>query len=60
MKRQLLDVLVCPVCKGKLELGIEEENETEIVSGSLYCSCCNINYLIKDTIPDMLPPATND
>jgi uncharacterized protein YbaR (Trm112 family) len=57
MKRQLMDILVCPVCKGKLELGVDEENEKEVVRGSLYCSGCNINYPIKDTIPDMLPPA---
>lgn len=57
MKRQLMDILVCPVCKGELVLGVVEENETEIVSGSLYCSGCNISYPIRDTIPDMLPHA---
>jgi len=56
MKRELVAILVCPVCKGKLELGVEEENETEIVSGFLYCPKCNVNYPIRDTIPDLLPP----
>jgi len=56
MKRELMDILACPVCKGKLELKVEEENEQEIVSGSLYCPKCNVRYPIVDTIPNLLPP----
>ena len=56
MKRELMDILVCPLCKGKLELAVEEENEKEIVSGSLYCHNCNHHYPIVDTIPNLLPP----
>ncbi len=56
MKRELIDILVCPVCKGKLELGVDEENEKEIVAGSLYCSKCDVRYPIVDTIPNLLPP----
>lgn len=56
MKRDLMEILACPVCKGKLELSIEEEKEQEIVSGSLYCPRCNERYPIVDTIPNLLPP----
>jgi len=56
MKRELMDILVCPVCKEKLELSVEEEKEKEIVTGSLYCSKCNEYYPIVDTIPNLLPP----
>lgn len=56
MKRELLDILACPVCKGDLELSVSEENETQIVSGSLYCSKCQVSYSIVDTIPNLLPP----
>ena len=56
MKRDLMEILVCPVCKGELELGVEEENGEEIVTGSLYCRKCNQHYPIVDTIPDLLPP----
>jgi len=56
MKRSLMDILACPVCKGKLKLSVEEENEHEIVSGSLFCSKCNVRYPILDTIPNLLPP----
>jgi uncharacterized protein YbaR (Trm112 family) len=56
MKRELMDILACPVCKGQLELAVEEENEQEIVTGSLYCRKCDEHYPIKDTIPNLLPP----
>jgi uncharacterized protein YbaR (Trm112 family) len=56
MKRELMDILACPVCKGKLELSVEEEKEKEIVTGSLYCPKCEVNYPILETIPHLLPP----
>ena len=56
MKKQIVDILVCPVCKGKLQLKVEEENEVEIVTGSLYCPQCAARYQIIDTIPNLLPP----
>ncbi len=51
-----MDILACPVCKGELELTAEEEDETEIVTGSLYCQACQEHYPIVDTIPNLLPP----
>jgi len=56
MKKDLMSILVCPVCKGKLELRVEKENGEEIVSGALYCARCKVNYPITDTIPTLLPP----
>ena len=55
-----MDILVCPVCKGKLELSVTEEKEEEIVAGSLYCPKCDLNYPIVDTIPNLLPPDQRD
>ena len=60
MKRELMEILACPVCKGDLKLTVDEENETEIVTGSLYCRKCDVRYLIKDTIPNLLPPDQSD
>ena len=60
MKRELLDMLVCPMCKGKAELDVAEENGLEITSGSLYRPVCMISYSIRDTIPKMLPPKLHD
>jgi uncharacterized protein YbaR (Trm112 family) len=56
VKRELMQILVCPVCKGDLELNVEKEEGEEIVSGSLYCPKCNYSYPIVDTIPNLLPP----
>ncbi len=60
MKRELMNILACPVCKGKLELTVEEKNEQEIISGSLHCPKCNVRYPIVDTIPNLLPPEQRD
>ena len=51
-----MDILACPLCKGDLELKVEEENEKEIVAGSLLCHSCKETYPIVDTIPNLLPP----
>jgi uncharacterized protein YbaR (Trm112 family) len=61
MKRSLVDILVCPVCKGKLELQVEEEEKGEVIKGSLRCGKCDVIYPIKDGIPNLLPqnPSTS-
>ncbi len=56
MKRDLMEILACPVCKGELELTVEQEDEKEIIKGSLYCKNCNETYPIEDGIPNLLPP----
>ena len=56
MKRELVNILACPVCKGNLELEVMEENDAEVLQGSLYCSKCDLRYPIIDTIPNLLPP----
>ena len=56
MKRELVDILVCPLCKGGLELIVEEENDREVITGSLYCPPCDARYPIGDGIPNLLPP----
>ena len=60
MKRELMDILACPVCKGELELSVEEEDKNEIVTGSLYCPKCAQHYPISETIPNLLPPDQPD
>jgi len=56
MKKELMDILACPVCKGELELTIEEEDKEEVVTGTLFCPRCDVRYPIKDSIPNLLPP----
>ena len=55
MKRDLMEILCCPVCKGDLALTVDVERD-EILEGSLFCKTCNHRYEIKDGIPDLLPP----
>ena len=57
MKRSLMDILCCPVCKGDLTLHADEENEVEILEGELRCAACRVNYPIHEGIPNLLPPA---
>ncbi|HXL02855.1 MAG TPA: methytransferase partner Trm112 [Candidatus Atribacteria bacterium] len=58
MKKELVDILACPVCKTNLELTIKEKNASgEVLEGSLYCRKCGHNYSIKEGIPNLLPPS---
>ena len=60
MKRELMDILACPVCKGDLTLVVEAEEGGEIITGSLHCARCEVSYPITDSIPNLLPPDSND
>lgn len=56
MRRDLLDILVCPVSKQPLELTVEEERDGEIIRGYLYSRAVDFKYPIEDGIPNLLPP----
>jgi len=60
MKKELMEILACPICKGELELTITEENQEDIISGSLFCAKCYHKYPIEDAIPNLLPPDQQD
>ena len=60
MKKNLMDILACPVCKGDLILDVVEEKEEEVISGTLYCPLCNEQYPIDEGIPNLLPPNLRD
>lgn len=47
--QDLLDILVCPVCKGALTL--------EEAASRLVCKACRVGYPIEDGIPNLLPDA---
>ena len=55
MRRQILPLLCCPVCKGDLALTVEKEDDSEIITGTLHCSACRVDYPIDEGIPDLLP-----
>ncbi|TKY91636.1 MAG: Trm112 family protein [Candidatus Methanomarinus sp.] len=56
MKHELMEILCCPMCKGDLVLTVDEEDDKEIIKGSLFCGKCNEYYPIEEGIPNMLPP----
>ncbi|MDP6102230.1 MAG: methytransferase partner Trm112 [Dehalococcoidia bacterium] len=56
MKKNLLDILACPVCKSPLTLTVEEEDDVEVVRGTLRCESCEEDYPIENSIPNLLPP----
>jgi len=50
VKKELMDILACPMCKGDLKLTIVEEDQKEVLTGSLFCAKCNETYPIVDAI----------
>ena len=50
MNPKLLEILVCPVCKGPLEW--------KKPAHELICRACRVAYPIRDDIPVMLPEET--
>jgi uncharacterized protein YbaR (Trm112 family) len=46
LNKALLDILVCPQCKGELQLEKDESG--------LRCEACRLRYAIRDDIPIML------
>ena len=46
ISKELLDILVCPACKGDLEYEQDPER--------LICRACMLAYGVKDDIPIML------
>ena len=60
MKRKLMDILCCPVCKGNLKLRVGSEDENEILEGGLFCAACRVDYPIHEGIPNLLPQTSKD
>lgn len=56
MRRDLMDILACPVCKHELTLTADREEDDEVIEGSLHCATCDETYPITEGIPNLLPP----
>lgn len=46
LAKELLEILVCPQCKGDLDY--------DVANQKLNCSVCRLRYAIEDDIPIML------
>lgn len=58
MNPDLVDILVCPVCKSSFMLTVIRKEDGEILEGKLDCSKCGEVYAIEDSIPNLLPPTS--
>jgi uncharacterized protein YbaR (Trm112 family) len=56
MRKDLVDILACPMDKSPLALTVEEELGDEVIQGYLTCGQCGERYPIEDRIPNLLPP----
>lgn len=54
LRLNLLNYLVCPLCKGKLELKIFNETDFEVTEGILTCINCGFSTAITDGIVNLL------
>ncbi len=50
-----MEILCSPVCKGDLLLTVTEENDEEVLEGTLRCEICHVDYPINEGIPNLLP-----
>jgi len=60
MRKDLMEILACPICKGELSLSVATEEDEEVITGSLHCGKCDETYPIEDSIPNLLPPDLRD
>lgn len=60
MKRSIVPLLCCPVCKGDLTLTVTDGDDREIREGKLHCLVCRVEYPVEDGIPDLLPPSPSE
>ena len=55
MDARLLEILVCPVCKGPLDCPLCKASlELRKAQAELVCKPCRLAYPVKDDIPMML------
>jgi len=48
-----MEILRCPLCKGKLDLQAETENNQNVIKGTMICSACKRKYFVQESIPRM-------
>ena len=62
MRRRLLDLIVCPACRGSFELEVfapaptsaADSPEQEVIDGALRCTGCNGTYPVIGGVPRLL------
>ena len=54
MKRWTINLVCCPVCRGKLDLQEGQAQDSEIIGGSLICRACRKTFIIERGLPRMV------
>ena len=60
MRIEMIQILVCPLCKAELALEDAVEVDGLVTEGTLVCRACGERYPIEDGIPNLLPPDLRD
>lgn len=55
VRARLVELIVCPDCKGALNLSSRQADGEEIIEGALGCKACAREYPIRGGIPRLLP-----
>ena len=58
MTPDLLDILVCPDCRGLLHLNVTAESGGSVETGTLHCTSCGREFPIVRNIPRFVPADT--
>lgn len=57
MRKDLVEIVCCPVHKSPLKLTVSKKDEhDDILEGTLRCAECRFDYPIEEGIPNLLPP----
>ena len=51
MQEELLELICCPACRGRITVQVLEEDEVEWLAGQLTCEKCGEHYRLKDGMP---------
>ncbi|MEC9309956.1 MAG: methytransferase partner Trm112 [Chloroflexota bacterium] len=54
MRKDLMNILACPVCKGNLTLTADLEAEEDVIEGTLKCQHCSVDYPIVGSVPNFV------
>jgi SAM-dependent methyltransferase len=54
MKKWSLNLICCPVCRGKLDLKEAQEQDDEVITGVLNCPVCDRTFVIDGGVPRLV------
>ena len=57
LSEELLEIIVCPKCKGSLELAGGGGAASAGTDGGLVCKRCRVRYPVEDDIPVLMVSA---